>query len=109
MLQGTVLQELRVMNLSVETAHSVWRPLYNSVYNDALAICDPFSLSADKDLRAADRVSLEYVGEIQYVHQSPGQRWYSMSQQKPSEALLFTSFDSEENPYTACWSPFLSC
>lgn len=95
------------MNVFVERANSVWRPLYNPVYNDALAICDPFSFALDKDLTAADRVSHEYVGEIQYVHQSPGQKWYSMSQQKPSENLLFTSFDSEENTHTACWSHLL--
>ena len=61
----------------VDRADSVWRSLNNPVYNDALAICDPFSIAYDKDLSAADRVSHEYAGEIQYVHQSPGQKWYS--------------------------------
>jgi len=70
-----------------------WRPLGCSADERPLAMCDFTSIDED-DLRAADRASREYVGEIYYVHHNPDQRWYWISGQMPDEMLLFVNFDS---------------
>lgn len=81
---------------------SIWRPLFNPVYNDALAVCDPASFDAAVDLIECDRVNPEYIGEIYYLHHSQNQRWYSLSHQSPDEMLCFVSYDSESGFQNAC-------
>lgn len=75
--------------------------MYNPVHNTALAFCDPTRLKS-QDIVAADRVSPEYVGEIYYLRHRDGQRWYWLSGQEPSEALFFTSYDSDLDFNRAC-------
>ena len=52
-----------------------WRPLYNLADERPLAFCDFYTV-ADSDLRAADRASREYVGEIYYMQYNENQKWY---------------------------------
>ncbi|KUJ17164.1 uncharacterized protein LY89DRAFT_584985, partial [Mollisia scopiformis] len=71
-----------------------WRPLYNLADERPLAFCNLYTV-ADSDLRAADRASREYVGEIYYMQYSENQKWYWISRQTPDEILLFVNYDSD--------------
>jgi len=71
-----------------------WRPLYNLADERPLAFCDFYTV-ADSDLRAADRASREYVGEIYYMQYNENQKWYWISRQTPDEILLFVNYDSD--------------
>ncbi|KAK3358834.1 hypothetical protein B0T25DRAFT_77298 [Lasiosphaeria hispida] len=72
---------------------NLWRPLYRPVVDSALALCDYRSLSPS-DLVAADHVNPDYHGEIYYLKYNPKQEWYWLREQRPEEAVLFISFDS---------------
>ena len=64
-------------------------------------MCDYFSLD-HADLRAADRVSREYVGEIFYLHYNQNQKWYWISGQTPEEVLVFVNYDSDPGSAPPC-------
>ncbi|KAK0710740.1 hypothetical protein B0H67DRAFT_264119 [Lasiosphaeris hirsuta] len=72
---------------------NLWRPLYRPVVDSALALCDYRSLPPG-DLVAADHVNPDYHGKIYYLKYNPKQEWYWLREQRPDEAVLFISFDS---------------
>jgi hypothetical protein len=66
-----------------------------------LAFCDYFSLQ-NTDTVAADRVSVDYVGEVYYLQYNKAQQWYFFRDQMPDEVTMFTSFDSKHGQGVAC-------
>lgn len=82
-----------------------WRPLVNSADGQPLAMCDYYSVN-QADLRAADRASREYVGEIYYLHYNEAQRWYWISHQTPEELLIFVNYDSDAGDGPPCMCIF---
>lgn len=80
---------------------NAWRPLVNAVQTTPVAICD-FRSILTSDLIAADRVSDEYVGEVNYLRHNGDQDWYYLGGQTPDELLLFTSYDSHPGQGPPC-------
>ncbi|KAJ5701175.1 hypothetical protein N7488_008723 [Penicillium malachiteum] len=66
-----------------------------------LTIQFPPQLHAD-DLVAVDRVSSEYVGEVYMLKPRQYYRWYRIDHQKPNEATIFMSYDSDPGNGAPC-------
>jgi hypothetical protein len=73
---------------------SVWKPLRGPIHDWPLAICDAESVD-EQDVTPADVVSLEQAIENMVVHYNPKQRWYYLSNQEPTELLIFRQADSD--------------
>ncbi|KAF2235632.1 hypothetical protein EV356DRAFT_514155 [Viridothelium virens] len=71
----------------------VWKPLRGPLKDWPLAICDLQSLR-QSDLHPLDEVHRHDVLESHLVTYRPGQKWYYLSEQDPSEVLIFKSVDS---------------
>ena len=72
---------------------NLWRPIRGPLRDAPLAICDGATVSA-RSLCSVDLLYRERQGEIYYLTQEPGQRWYYASDMSPDEAWLFKNFDS---------------
>ncbi|KXG48432.1 uncharacterized protein PGRI_023020 [Penicillium griseofulvum] len=65
------------------------------------------------DLVAVDRVLSEYVGEVYMLKPRKHYRWYRIDHQKPNEATIFMSYDSDPGngapycPHTSAKNPTL--
>lgn len=70
-----------------------------------LAFCDPETLT-DTDLLAVDTPGPDRVGEVYHVKFNENQRWYWLSDQKPDEVSIFTSWDSDAGTAPACMYEF---
>ena len=69
------------------------------VHEWPLALCDADSVSPGNDFVANDTVfSADVVRENVMVHFNATHRWHYLSDQMPSELLLFRQVDSELNP-----------
>lgn len=67
-----------------------------------LAFCDPKTVSTD-DLIAVDLVGPNKPGESYYLFYNDQHKWYWASDMKPSEAMVFTTWDSEvDSQATRC-------
>lgn len=86
------------------TNHSFWRPLWNTVEDCPLAICDPRSIDAKHDLMVADRVNLDFPVELYYLKHNPSQKWYWLRQHATHELLAFTNYDSRCEVEGANWN-----
>ncbi|KAG7287564.1 hypothetical protein NEMBOFW57_007076 [Staphylotrichum longicolle] len=73
---------------------NVWRPLNGVVEDCPIAICDPRSVDAQRDLVAADRVTPNFAVELYYLRYNPKQTWYWVPDQTPDELTRIA--DSEE-------------
>ena len=73
---------------------NVWKPLYRTVEELPLAMCDVSSCTQEDmlimDLRYRDR-----AGEIYVMRYSPSHRWYYFPAMGPDNALLLKTYDSE--------------
>ncbi|KAH7400429.1 methyltransferase [Cadophora sp. MPI-SDFR-AT-0126] len=74
---------------------NIWKPLKGPLRDWPLGLCDPTTVEADSDLRAADIVYSEYVVENYQVHFTPEQKWYYLDNQLPSEVIVFRQSDSD--------------
>jgi len=72
---------------------TVWRPIGYPVEDSPLTFCD-YRTVKPTDLVASDRVSEQYVGEINFVTQNEDQRWFWIEHQTPDEVSVFTSYDT---------------
>ncbi|KAM7214593.1 putative 7 alpha-cephem-methoxylase [Rhypophila decipiens] len=81
---------------------NIWRPLYSTVENFPLAVCDGSSVPTEK-LLTVDHVRKTYVGESYYPLPSPDQyRWYYLNRQTPDEVLMFKTYDSDTKAPARC-------
>jgi hypothetical protein len=88
---------------------SIWRPLKGPLHDWPLAVCDAKSVVAEDfnimdNLMPGDCNTLDQfnpgegvqfnVVENALLHYNPGQKWYYLSNQQPSELLMFRQVDS---------------
>ncbi|KAF2189237.1 hypothetical protein K469DRAFT_683670 [Zopfia rhizophila CBS 207.26] len=76
---------------------NVWKPLKGPVRDWPLALCSVTSMDFEKDSIPGDVVSQCGPIEDIHIHYNPTQKWYYLSDQEPSELLIFRSSDSEGN------------
>ena len=74
---------------------NVWRPLVDLVQNWPLAMCDARSIDIT-DQVDTERRSPTHTGEILLVTHNPQHRWFYYSKMRPTEVLVFKTFDSED-------------
>ncbi|GAB5468101.1 MAG: CmcJ/NvfI family oxidoreductase [Rhodospirillales bacterium] len=74
--------------------YNVWKPLYETVRELPLALCDATSASAD-DMLIMELKYRERTGEIFVMRHSPDHRWHYFPQMTPEQALLLKTYDSE--------------
>lgn len=79
------------------TPHSIWKPLKGPVRDRPLAFCDAKTVDSANDLVTSDVVYDDHSEENYQVHYNPKQRWLYLSDQQPSEMLVFRCADSWED------------
>jgi len=90
--------------------YNVWKPLYETVEELPLAMCDATS-SVDDDFLLMNLKYSDRTGEIYVVRHSPEHRWYYFPRMTPDKALLLKTYDSENDgrarftPHTAFEDP----
>uniref|UniRef100_A0A0B7K4N7 Uncharacterized protein n=1 Tax=Bionectria ochroleuca TaxID=29856 RepID=A0A0B7K4N7_BIOOC len=80
-------ERLRIIN--------IWRPLVDAVKEWPLALCDFRSVDLEKDLRATDVITRNYIGESFAVHYSPDHLWYSILDQRYNEGWMIKILDTK--------------
>lgn len=80
--------------ISVTNSHSIWKPLWGPLTDWPLAICDSESVKAT-DLIASDIVYRTGYTENTLVYFNPRHEWYYLSDQKPSELMIFRQADTQ--------------
>lgn len=48
----------------------------------------------ERDILRVDAVFTDTIGEVFHIFHNPKQKWYSLSDQSESEALIFNGYDS---------------
>jgi hypothetical protein len=61
-----------------------------------LALCDAQTVDFAADTMAGDVVDRDHVFENTQVHYNPAQKWYYLSNQLPTELIIFKNGDSRE-------------
>ena len=90
--------------------YNVWKPLYETVEELPLAMCDAIS-STDDDFLLMNLKYKDRTGEIYVVRYSPEHRWFYFPKMTPKDALLLKTYDSEADgrarftPHTAFEDP----
>jgi hypothetical protein len=74
--------------------YNVWKPLYETVEELPLAMCDARS-SVEADMLLMQLKYRERTGEIFVMRYSPAHRWYYFPRMAPDRALLLKTYDSE--------------
>ncbi|KAL9621735.1 MAG: hypothetical protein Q9160_003853 [Pyrenula sp. 1 TL-2023] len=79
---------------------NVWKPLKGPVHHWPLAMCDASSVDPEIDFVIHDNVvsQMNKLIENVLVHYNSRQKWYFLSNQMPSELLLFRQHDSDGKP-----------
>ena len=83
----------RTPSLLLLTPLSIWKPLKSPVRDWPLALCDAKTIDSANDLVTADVVYQDHSEEKYQVHYKPKQRWFYLSDQQPSEMLVFSCAD----------------
>ena len=73
---------------------NVWKPLYRTVEELPLAMCDATSYTLD-DLLVMNLMYSDRTGEIYVMRYSPAHRWVYFPHMSPHQALLLKTYDSE--------------
>ena len=90
--------------------YNVWKPLYETVEELPLAMCDA-TTSTDDDFLLMNLKYSDRTGEIYVVRHSPQHRWFYFPRMTPKNALLLKTYDSEGDgrarftPHTAFEDP----
>ncbi|MAD82187.1 MAG: hypothetical protein CL912_04430 [Deltaproteobacteria bacterium] len=82
--------------IRADTQSSVWHPLQGPLVDWPLALCDASTVDFANDTMAGDVVDRDAIFENTQVHFNPRQKWFYLSNQLPSEMLIFKNADSEE-------------
>ncbi|KAH8821381.1 hypothetical protein F5884DRAFT_84977 [Xylogone sp. PMI_703] len=77
--------------------YNLWRPLRGPIRDWPLALCDNSDLNLG-DIEPGDVVFQDFTINNEYIHFSPEQRWYYISNQLASEAWVFEQGDAK--PHT---------
>lgn len=72
---------------------NVWKPLYRTVEELPLALCDATS-SSDDDMLIMELKYAERTGEIFVMRHAPTHRWYYFPRMRPDQAILLKTYDS---------------
>ncbi len=72
---------------------NVWKPLYRTVQELPLAMCDA-STHAAHDMLVMELKYRERTGEIYVMRHSSAHRWYYFPQMQPDQALLLKTYES---------------
>lgn len=75
---------------------SLWRPLYHTVQDRPLAVCDGSTVD-QADLVRTDYVRRDDVQETMYLLHNDRQKWYYLSRQTPDDVLLIKIYDSSQD------------
>jgi len=91
---------------------NVWKPLRGPLRDWPLGLVDLTTVDPD-DLIPADQVYAQYVTENVQVHFNPGQKWYYLKDQLPSELIVFRQNDSQPGsnhgvPHSSFFNPLVS-
>ena len=73
---------------------NVWKPIYRTVEELPLAMCDATSYTLD-DLLVMNLMYSDRTGEIYVMRYSPKHRWVYFPHMSPHQALLLKTYDSE--------------
>ncbi len=73
---------------------NVWKPLYRTVQELPLAMCDATSAAAD-DMLGMQLKYRDRTGEIFVMRHSPSHRWFYFPHMTPDQTLLLKTYDSE--------------
>jgi len=73
---------------------NVWRPLYNTVVDRPLCLCDGNTVKSS-DLVNVDIIMGNIEREVINVLHHKDQKWYYLSQQGTEELWLFKTFDTD--------------
>lgn len=73
---------------------NVWKPLYETVEELPLAMCDA-TTSTDDDMLIMELKYRERTGEIFVMRHSKDHRWFYFPKMTPEKALLLKTYDSE--------------
>ena len=73
---------------------NVWKPLYRTVQELPLAMCDATSATTD-DMLLMPLKYRDRTGEIFVMRHSPSHRWFYFPEMTPEQALLLKTYDSE--------------
>lgn len=73
---------------------NVWKPLYETVEELPLAMCDA-TTSSDDDMLIMELKYTDRTGEIYVMRYSPKHKWYYFPKMTPDQALLLKTYDSE--------------
>lgn len=67
-----------------------------------MAVCDAGSVDFENDAIPGDIVQIDRVTENLQIHYDEQQKWYYLSDQMPTEMLVFKNADSETPNGTSC-------
>lgn len=73
---------------------NVWKPLYRTVEEFPLAMCDDTTTDA-KDKLVMELKYSDRTGEIYVLRYSPSHRWFYFPKMNPDHALLLKTYESE--------------
>ncbi|KAL8963646.1 MAG: hypothetical protein Q9193_000115 [Seirophora villosa] len=80
--------------LSDVMASSIWKPLKGPLKDWPLAVCDASTVHSTHDLEAADLLYPDLATENYQVYFRSYYKWYYLSDQLPSELMVFKQADS---------------
>lgn len=75
--------------------NSAWKPLQGPLTDWPLAVCDEKTVDLELDYIASDAVTRTGFTENHLIYFNPNQKWYYLSQQKPTELVLFRQTDTK--------------
>ena len=75
---------------------SIWKPLRGPLKDWPLALCKRSSVDPGHDLELMDRVYPTNNEETVQVYHNEAQEWCFLSNQTPSEVLMFVGGDSDK-------------
>lgn len=84
---------------------NAWHPLTGPTRDWPLAVCDASSVDFENDGVPGDIVQIDRVTENMQIHNNEKQQWFYLSDQMPSEMLLFKNADSESPNGKSCGAP----
>lgn len=82
-------------NYLLTMIQSAWRPLV-TVTNAPLLLCDKRTVDVD-DLLEVKKIMPDRIEENLYLRFRSYHKWYWLSEQKPDEVYLFTSWNSTKH------------
>lgn len=96
-----VTQDRHYKGIWLSKLISVWRPVYHTVEDLPLALCDGRSID-ESALVETDVVRAAGQSSNLFAMHRTCNHWYYLSQQKPEEGLIFKQFDTKPDVQSKC-------